>query len=33
MNDERQNLVVMVRDVDELWQAMEDMLWQSDWSR
>jgi RimJ/RimL family protein N-acetyltransferase len=27
----RQNLVVMVRDVEELWQAMEDMLWQSDW--
>ncbi len=31
MEGERQNLVVMVRDVDELWQAMEDMLWQSDW--
>jgi len=28
---ERQDLVVMVRDVEELWQAMEDMLWQSDW--
>lgn len=28
---ERQDLVVMVRDVEELWQAMEDMIWHSDW--
>jgi len=28
---ERQNMVVLVRDVAELWQSMEDMLWASDW--
>ncbi len=28
---ERQNMVVLVRDVAELWKSMEDMLWESDW--
>ena len=28
---ERQNLVVLVRDVGELWTRMEDLLWESDW--
>ena len=27
----RQNLVVLLRDVDELWRDMEDLLWQGDW--
>ncbi len=27
----RQNLVVLVRDVTELWKRMEDLLWESDW--
>ncbi|MEW6073810.1 MAG: GNAT family N-acetyltransferase [Planctomycetota bacterium] len=27
----RQNIAVLVRDVDELWTSMEDLLWHGDW--
>ena len=27
----RQNLVILVRDVTELWKRMEDLLWETDW--
>lgn len=29
----RQNLVILVRDVNELWTRMEDLLWETDWRR